>query len=574
MERKLLALAIAGLTISNANALTFQVTEENDNGLGDTQGTLSYAIRNANDPNGQPGRENGSAGPDIIDFQSDITITAPMLALIDSDITIQGNGYTLSGGKLHRPLFIKSGTVSISGLTISDGLAKGQNTGWGSGAGAGLGGGLFIYDGEVSLDEVTFRNNRAFGGTGRVRGALSQNGGGMQKTKPESTSSSDLFNNGSHGSSLFGDAGYGHNAELPTTSATGNYGGQLTTTENPNGGFGSAGKSNSSGDNGGHGGFGSGGGAGYAYGTDIGGEGNYACGVAGDGGFGGGGAYGGTSGGKGGFGAGGGSSYYGGNLSGGFGTQSSSFDGAGLGGGIFVRSGSLAIKDSSFESNQAYGGTNHPDIIEHEPILDGPFLKHQAARAIVEPAAGHGGGLFVMHTLENDNGNNQGMPTALPNVTLCNVSFSAIEGKENTAGATFNNTDTAKYFDAAGRLTDSTGSFQFTTGQQLQASVTAGESYEVALPLINCGTQSLSWEVAKAPSKGQALLSQDGTLTFQANSDAEGADSITIAVTSDTETKNLTIDLTINAANNNSSSGGGSLLWLLAGLLPTLRKRR
>ena len=206
MQRSLLALAIASLGVSSVNALTFTVTEENDNGLANTPGTLSYAIRQANDPNGHASREDGSKGLDTIEFQTDITVTAPMLALIDSDITIVGNGHTLSGGKLHRPLFIKSGSVKISDLTIEDGLAKGQNTGRG-GAGAGMGGGLFIFDGDVSLKDVAFNGNRAFGGKSRqYRTSNYYVGGGMQPTNPLAESRVEIYGDSSFGSSLFGDA--------------------------------------------------------------------------------------------------------------------------------------------------------------------------------------------------------------------------------------------------------------------------------------------------------------------------------------------------------------------------------
>lgn len=568
MERNLLALAIAGLSMSSVQALTYSVTEESDNGLADTQGTLSYAIRQANQ----------NAGADIIDLQTDLTITAPMMALIDSDITIQGNNHVLSGGRLHRPLFIKSGTVKISDVTIEDGLAKGQNGKWGAGAGAGLGGGLFIYDGDVEISDVAFKGNRAFGGTGNIRdGGSYRSGGGMQKTKPESNATNDLFASAQFGTSLFGDAGYGSKHGDNQYQASGNYGGKPTTTSEPNGGFGAGGRANESGGAGGNGGFGAGGGYGYVYGYVACGEGNYACGTGGNGGFGGGGGYGGTAGGKGGFGAGGGGSYYGGSKSGGFGTQSSGFDGAGMGGAIFVRSGKLELTDVTFESNLAYGGQTHSDIVE---IVDGPIdepillaqPKIMAKRLMpTETAAGYGGALFVMHTLENGNGNDQGMPSELPSVSFCNVIFSEEETKENLASNGYMETSTSTYFDAANRIVDSTGTFSFKDGDTVNVELSASDTSTVQVGITNCGAESLNWDVSTDPTKGQAVVTQDGELTYTPNADAEGSDSLVITVQDGDTTKTLTVNITLT---DDSGSGSGSLFWLLGGLLPWLRKRR
>ena len=114
---------------------TFFVTNPNDDGSGVT-GTLSEAIQLAN----------MAAGADTIVLQTDMTVTGVMKSLIDSDITITGDDptttgivetRTISGGSTHRPLFIRSGTVTLQDLTVTDGLAQGGNGGSG-GAGAGL----------------------------------------------------------------------------------------------------------------------------------------------------------------------------------------------------------------------------------------------------------------------------------------------------------------------------------------------------------------------------------------------------------------------------------------------------
>jgi hypothetical protein len=82
-----------------------------------------------------------------------------------SSLTIAGaSGATLDGTGTYAGLFVYQGTVSIENLTIFDTVAKG---GAGVGGGAGLGGGLFVGSGaSVSLDDVTFLGDAATGGKG------------------------------------------------------------------------------------------------------------------------------------------------------------------------------------------------------------------------------------------------------------------------------------------------------------------------------------------------------------------------------------------------------------------------
>ena len=59
-------------------------------------------------------------------------------------LTIDGEGATLDGANAHRGLFIYSGNVTIDNLTIADTVARGGAGAYGGGGGgAGLGGGLF-----------------------------------------------------------------------------------------------------------------------------------------------------------------------------------------------------------------------------------------------------------------------------------------------------------------------------------------------------------------------------------------------------------------------------------------------
>ena len=121
---------------------TFNVTTALDNGLGDTEGTLSYAIKQANT----------IAGDDTISLNTNVRLTGATAttSFINSNITIVGNGNSISGDANNnvindsgdvRALFIQSGTVNLNNLTITNGRAQGGN---GGGGAAGMGGGLFI----------------------------------------------------------------------------------------------------------------------------------------------------------------------------------------------------------------------------------------------------------------------------------------------------------------------------------------------------------------------------------------------------------------------------------------------
>jgi len=373
----------------------FAVTNSTDNGQGDVEGSLSWAIASAN----------AVAGDDIITLETDVTLTGEMQQLIDSNVTVNGSGSSsdgdqarnISGNNTYRPLFIKSGNVTIRNVDINNGLAKGENGNAGGGGGAGLGGGLFIYSGNVKLSNVDIENNAAVGGDGGSSGF--GGGGGF----------SPLFSGGAPG----------------VKGADGEDGG-----------------------NGGDGGFGSGGGIGgdggdglyiidrvgyYTeegdYGYDITRDYKYRGGDTGNGGLGG-------------FGGGGGAAgfpgyvdytggYYGAPVfsyttvdgAGGFGGGDGRFDayfgrfsayadeyfggggGAGLGGGVFIRAGSLTLEAVDFVGNSAVGGYGSDG---YSPETNGD---------------GFGGGLFALHITENTNGNNVDLPDILPVVNISSATF-------------------------------------------------------------------------------------------------------------------------------------------------------
>ncbi len=318
----------------------YDVTEPNDDGIGQSQGTLSWAILQANTV---------SHGADTITLKTDVNVNGAMKTLINSDITLQSDSTkrTISGNNQFRPLFVKSGNITIKNLTLANGKAKGGNSNQGGG-GAGLGGALFIYDGNVVIDGVAFNNNSANGGNG---GDTTQSLGG-----------GGLFGNG---------GGYGGGGLFAaSTGYTGAYGGNGTYKGDTD--FGIGGSFDNSADDGQYGdsgGFGGGGGggsttySGYGYGgIQYGGSAH-----AGNGGFGSGGGgyndfgvtYGGF-GGSGGFGGGGGGSLGTDGGLGGFGGGNADFTGgggAGFGGAIFAMKGTTTLINSTFSGNTVTAGS-------------------------------------------------------------------------------------------------------------------------------------------------------------------------------------------------------------------------
>lgn len=140
-NRVALAVALALSGPSALAAVDCTVSVATDDGTGNTANTLSWAIMTANNGttpstpylSGHPG---GGCTNNTITLATDVTLTRVMKRLIDSNLTLQSDATrrTLSGDNLHRPLFVKSGTVVIRNLNLINGKAKG---GKGGGGGAG-----------------------------------------------------------------------------------------------------------------------------------------------------------------------------------------------------------------------------------------------------------------------------------------------------------------------------------------------------------------------------------------------------------------------------------------------------
>jgi hypothetical protein len=127
-----------------------------------------------------------------ITLNSDITLnsatSSDLLAInlsTNSSLVIVGNNHTINGSNVQRGLFVYSGNVTVDNLTLANMVAAGGNGGAGAGGGAGLGGGLFVAapfgpsvsngtivqvplatPAVVTLDNVTFTNDQAKGGKG------------------------------------------------------------------------------------------------------------------------------------------------------------------------------------------------------------------------------------------------------------------------------------------------------------------------------------------------------------------------------------------------------------------------
>jgi fibronectin-binding autotransporter adhesin len=128
-----------------------------------------------------------AAHPATIVLSADL----PLLALTGgSDLTIQGNGFTIDGGGTYRGLFAYEGVTEIDNLNLSNTVAHGGAggdvahnvnngvVGGAGGGGAGLGGGLFVASGaSVTIDNVNFFYTAAIGGVGGSQSHTTTDGG-------------------------------------------------------------------------------------------------------------------------------------------------------------------------------------------------------------------------------------------------------------------------------------------------------------------------------------------------------------------------------------------------------------
>jgi len=319
-------LALTASSAAHAATITVNTLVDENDGVGSGGISLRDAINEAN--------SNGEDDTIAFSVTGTITLTGD-LPSITTNVVIDGPEQALlaiDGNNAFRCFVLTGSTtqLQISNLTVSScsvtrGDGGDSDDGGAGGGAAGMGAAIFQNDGVLRVESVTFEGNSVTGGAGG---------------SPDVGS----FDVGGGGGGVDGDGDY------PPVSNTGGNGGASGflggtpgTGGSPgaNGGDGAGGGGGGFGANGGNGGFGGGGGGGGFFTISPGGDG-------GDGGFGGGGGGGGSGSGAGASGSGG--------AHGGNGNARNGGGGAGLGGAIFVRAGTLAMFDCTFNSNTASGG--------------------------------------------------------------------------------------------------------------------------------------------------------------------------------------------------------------------------
>ena len=335
-------------------------------------------------------------------------LEAVNLASGDS-LTIVGNNDAINGDNAQRGLFVYAGEVRIENLTLENMVAQGGAGGAGGGGGAGLGGGLFVganvanNPGEVTLANVNFTGNAATGGAGAA-GAYGGGGG--------------LGGGAGGGGDFAGGGGIGGAGadDIDEKGAPGTVPGALG---GGAGGYGGgAGGASGGGGGGGSGlsieGITNGAGGGGGVGGQVGGvtdpDKDEFNGPGGAGGFGGGGGGGLLAGGFGGFGGGGGSADgpggaggFGGGAGSGLGVASGGFGGGasnsnggggglGAGGDIFVQQGaSLTIGGGAAGAGTATGGQGADGAANGDGYGGGLFIQGGTSLAPTTIALGAGG---------------------------------------------------------------------------------------------------------------------------------------------------------------------------------------
>jgi uncharacterized protein with beta-barrel porin domain len=189
---------LAGATPAQAQCNPCNVTAASDPGTSSagatgSVGTLSWALAQLN---------GSSAANQVINIETNVALSGPLSPIFNS-VTINGNGFTISGNNTTRIFMVgvdtatqqsaavagsiiaQTANVNINNVTLANGLAQGGAGGAGGlsggsgGGGLGAGGALFVNQtGNVALNRVSFANNSAAGGAGGASGTAQSGAGG------------------------------------------------------------------------------------------------------------------------------------------------------------------------------------------------------------------------------------------------------------------------------------------------------------------------------------------------------------------------------------------------------------
>ena len=117
---------------------------------------------------------------DLSQLPNSSIITLSSRIYLSQDITLKGpsngNAVTISGNNATRLFFLESGNVTITNLTLANGLGQGGGSYYGGGA-AGMGGGIFQNGGSLTMTNVVMSGNKASGGSGNDSVGLFGGGG-------------------------------------------------------------------------------------------------------------------------------------------------------------------------------------------------------------------------------------------------------------------------------------------------------------------------------------------------------------------------------------------------------------
>jgi len=164
MKKINLLSAFLMLTFTVSRAETFTVTSSDDNVDSPTEGMFRYAIDNMS---------NG----DIIVFEVDTVFLKDEIDIKYTSVTVDGgiDKAVLKGGGsngiLSVSMYSSSTSVVLKNLILTNGMSGENDYGWGGALYA------FISNGELLVENCTFKNNKSYVSNDGQGGAVRSDGG-------------------------------------------------------------------------------------------------------------------------------------------------------------------------------------------------------------------------------------------------------------------------------------------------------------------------------------------------------------------------------------------------------------